>query len=114
MATEKGLTSRLNPERSTPNFLRATGSRIEKAKPIITSRTKARGAIGETMKAAVTSDAESIEQENHTPIQSTREGFVRKGTTINVDGNVKGPCEDGNGITQGKPCIIFGPPKVGT
>jgi hypothetical protein len=55
------------------------------------------------MKAAVTSDAESIEQENNAPIQSTREGFVRKGAAISVDGNVEGPCEDGNRITQGKP-----------
>ena len=70
---------------------------------MVASRSKAGGAIGKTMKAAVTPNAKSIEEKNHTPIKSTRESFKRRGATINVDSNVKGPREDGDGVAQGKP-----------
>jgi hypothetical protein len=75
----------------TPNFPRATGSKVKETKPFIAGRSKTGRAIGKTTKAAVMPNAKSSKQKNHAPEQSTRESFIRRGATINVDSNVKGP-----------------------
>lgn len=107
----------MNLTGGTPSFPGAARTRNEfkKPKPLVTGRTNAGGAIGKTTKAAGTPNAKSTKEKNHTPIQSTREKFRRRRETINVDSNVKGPSEDGDDITQGKPGVrLGGPPKVGS
>jgi hypothetical protein len=78
----------------TSDFPRATRLEVESAKPLVASRTKAGGASGRAMKAAVASNAESIKNEDHTPVQSTRKFFIRRGATIKIYSHVKGPSID--------------------
>ena len=114
VTAEEVATRIIDPKGVTSDFPRATRSEVESAKPLVASRTKAGGASGRAIKAAVASDAESIENEDHTPVQSTRKDFIRRGATIEIYGNVKGPSIDRDSSTQRKPCVTFGPPDGGS